>query len=426
MADRPRILVADDEELERRALRRILSDLDAEVVEAENGRLAVELAERLPIDLAFLDIRMPGMGGLEAARELRRHQPALRVVFLTAFDSFDFAREALRIGVDEYLVKPADPQDVRESALRALSLADSAKTAAEMGAATLGERARALQLLEAELARSFSRNDADTARLDPWLSLRGLSGAPRFVAALRAVSGLRPDSRTCGGLKDAGAASFIEAKRLAALTSGTLKDLGLAVVAAASELTEGLVLVFAVGPGAENPLEALLSVARRAERELSLRIRVAVSDRRPDERSPLFVAVTEALPLAPPGGLPLLIDGASWREVEQRQGDFVERAFAYLRSDLSKDSSLAETAEAVGCSPYHLSRLFTQRTGDTFTRAYARLKVDAAKVLLTSGKYSVKEVGALVGFRDQAYFARVFKRLEGLLPTDYRARSSTE
>ena len=109
------ILVADDEALERRALSQILSQIpnhEVDLIEAANGRQAVERALSENPEIALLDIRMPGMTGLEAARILREKLPQLRIVFVTAFDEFDYAREAIRLDVDEYLLKPAAPQEV--------------------------------------------------------------------------------------------------------------------------------------------------------------------------------------------------------------------------------------------------------------------------------------------------------------------------
>lgn len=447
MADRARILVADDEELERRALRRILAELgeDVEIVEAENGRLAVEVAERLRIDLAFLDIRMPGMSGLEVAKVLRASQNGLRIVFLTAFDTFDFAREALRIGVDEYLVKPAEPAAVLDTATRALELLRSARNEAERERAALGDRARALSLLEAELGRSFSRGDADPEHLDAWLELRGQSEAPRFSAALRvsrefhatemgrhSAGRSAEDTHSAGEMRSLAAAS--DGKRLAALSAALLRDEGYAVIAAPVTARPGDVFLLAAGDAAADPSEVLGTLVKRAAADLSLRIRCVAAPGPQDYRVPLFEIVSEALVLAKPGAEPLVLArresdrcdvAAGTAAAEIGGAAFVERALAFLRADLSRDRSLADAATAAGCSSYHLSRLFPQRTGDTFTRAYARLRVDTAKSLLATGKYSIKEVGKLVGFADQAYFAKVFKRLEGHTPAEFRARLSS-
>lgn len=108
------LLIADDEHLEREALDLMVrkSSLPFRTIKVRNGREAVEVVQTNDIDIALLDIRMPGISGLEAAKRIAEIAPRCRIVFLTAWDSFDFAQEALRIGAKDYLVKPATVQQV--------------------------------------------------------------------------------------------------------------------------------------------------------------------------------------------------------------------------------------------------------------------------------------------------------------------------
>jgi AraC-like DNA-binding protein len=103
----------------------------------------------------------------------------------------------------------------------------------------------------------------------------------------------------------------------------------------------------------------------------------------------------------------------------------VERALAYMHAHLAENLSLADVAAAVGSAPSHLSRLFSRQGGETFVHVFHRLRIAAARDLLRSGQYRVKEVCAMVGFRDQAYFSRVFRKYEGTNPANYWKRSGS-
>jgi len=105
-SDRIRLLIVDDEPPARERLRRLLGDLrDVAVVgEAGNGREAVELCARLAPDVVLLDIRMPGMDGIEAARHLTALQSPPAVVFTTAYD--EHALDAFEAHAVGYLLKP--------------------------------------------------------------------------------------------------------------------------------------------------------------------------------------------------------------------------------------------------------------------------------------------------------------------------------
>jgi two-component system, response regulator PdtaR len=103
---RIRIVIADDESIIRMDLREILTQLGYDVVaEASDGRAAVELTERLRPDLVILDIKMPGVDGIEAAELITRSGIA-PVVLLTAYSEQSLVGRAKRAGVTGYLVKP--------------------------------------------------------------------------------------------------------------------------------------------------------------------------------------------------------------------------------------------------------------------------------------------------------------------------------
>lgn len=104
-----RLLLVDDESPARIRLRNLLDDIAAEVptmvvAEADDGHRALELVQRQPCDIALVDIRMPGMDGIEFARHLSRLPDAPAVIFVTAFDQY--AVSAFELAALDYLVKP--------------------------------------------------------------------------------------------------------------------------------------------------------------------------------------------------------------------------------------------------------------------------------------------------------------------------------
>lgn len=110
-----KVLVVDDEPLEREAISYILGHERPEVKvvgEAGSGRAALELTRKLRPDIVFMDIQMPGVSGLEATQALKELAPEMKVVVLTAYDEFDFAQRALKLGASDYLLKPARPAEI--------------------------------------------------------------------------------------------------------------------------------------------------------------------------------------------------------------------------------------------------------------------------------------------------------------------------
>ncbi|MDX2646155.1 response regulator transcription factor [Streptomyces sp. PA03-1a] len=116
-AAKTRILLADDHALVRRGVRMILDDEpDLTVVaEAGDGAEAIEQARAHELDLAVLDIAMPRLTGLQAARELSRLRPGLRILMLTMHDNEQFFFEALRAGASGYVPKSVADRDLVEA-----------------------------------------------------------------------------------------------------------------------------------------------------------------------------------------------------------------------------------------------------------------------------------------------------------------------
>ncbi len=117
-----RILLADDHALVRRGVRRIL---DSEpglrvVAEAADGAEAVELARTHELDLAILDVAMPRMTGLQAARELSRRYPRLRILMLSMHDNEQYFFDSLKAGASGYVLKSVADQDLLDACHAAL------------------------------------------------------------------------------------------------------------------------------------------------------------------------------------------------------------------------------------------------------------------------------------------------------------------
>ncbi len=112
-----KLLIADDEQLERDALKYIISksiDSIIDIEEAKNGREAISKVLVSKPDIVILDINMPGINGIEAAWKIREKNSDVIIVFLTAFHQFDYAHEAIKIGVDDYIIKPSSEKRIIE------------------------------------------------------------------------------------------------------------------------------------------------------------------------------------------------------------------------------------------------------------------------------------------------------------------------
>jgi DNA-binding NarL/FixJ family response regulator len=118
-----KILLADDHTIVRQGLARLLEDRDDMKVvgEAVNGRLAVEKAKELKPDVVIMDIAMPVMNGIEAAKRIRKHLPETKILILSMYSHEHYIHELLEAGVSGYLLKDSSGRDIIKAIYAAIN-----------------------------------------------------------------------------------------------------------------------------------------------------------------------------------------------------------------------------------------------------------------------------------------------------------------
>ena len=123
-----RILIADDEGIMLESLKNIIHRNFGEAYEvatAKSGRAAIELAESFHPDIIFMDIQMPGINGIQAIKEIRKFNSTALIYVISAYDKFDYAKEAISLGVERYLMKPIAKNTVISIVEEAVEKVDS-------------------------------------------------------------------------------------------------------------------------------------------------------------------------------------------------------------------------------------------------------------------------------------------------------------
>lgn len=459
-----RILVADDEALERKALLKILGEAELQeplqIIEAANGIEALERARLENPNIAFLDIRMPGMDGLEVARSLSDFPDPPEIVMITAYDHFTYARTALRFGVREYLLKPAAASDVLSALLKSICAIIERREERALQQAAHGIAENLKNTLQNSISMGLKTGNIDAAELQ---RLAMLEFPQRdWIGITLAADICRPtETRVLPSI-----AAHAFPRSFSALAERFLaEDLGLppqlSWLFTTSQRSDSdndspdtvyepsanaLLLLFAEN-GADGvsaaPTRQLLL---RAEELARSRIGAFYERCRDSIIGPLRIGlsvgsqegIAEALSTArialdlSNSRLPVLflrsipssfIDGE--RIAEGFGGGLLSsRALSWLRENFMGSIGIEAAAQALSMSPSHLSRVLKREIGMSFGETLARIRVARAKSLLASGR-SAKEAGLLTGFRDQSYFTKVFLKFEGVLPSQYGSHAHT-
>ncbi len=192
------LLVVDDEQGMRQLLSLVFGRAGHRVRAAENGRRAVEALREEPADLIVSDVKMPDMGGIELLREARQLLPDVGVIMMTAFASVETAREAFKLGADDFIQKPFDVDELKlivEKTLERLTLRkenESLKTENEALIKTQRERGRLDQIIGRSARMQAVYQMIETvAAVQSTVLITGESGTGKELVA-RAIHNLSP------------------------------------------------------------------------------------------------------------------------------------------------------------------------------------------------------------------------------------------
>lgn len=407
------VIVADDEEELREAVCTMIpwEEFGFRLVgSASNGLDALQLVEKHGPDLLLTDIRMPFISGIELARQVRELHPATSIAFLSGYDDFEYAKQAIRYNIVSYMLKPLTVKGLGDE-LKIIRgklderLARFRQSAPPAGAPDAG-------LLAALV-------------LDPCPDPDG--GAALEDCALR-----------CGLLKDRGE-RFSCAVMVSTLLDGdggvvtepsfaaSVDRLAAQYFRSASFFAPGKAVTVLLGFSAEFEESLYIlagEVPQMARRALGRRCRMGVS-RTVHALSDLPDAYREAMEALRQGDR--TEDGAQFigdLEPAAKGGSLLcRRALETLDQHYADPGlSLVSLSELLDVSPNHLSACMKKYAGESFINTLIRKRMEAAQTLLTTTSLKIRDVAERCGYTDQHYFSYCFKKYCGESPNALRRR----
>lgn len=440
-----RLLIADDEPIEREGLEcmveRYLPDT-FEFIHAANGRMAIEYAEKYRPHIAIMDINMPGIGGLEALREMKERLPGTRFIVVTAYDYFAYAQEALSLGAKEYILKPAKREQLIAVFQR---LVREIEQESESRARELELRDKVSQLLpvaENELALMLMLDhsaDASTAQLADWLGTPLQQGSAIVIAYngeayapmknkiydhLRSFIKSHGPGSVVSPLIDRHMAIFLHKPAISEHDWRRQTKQWAEQLSQVSEQTLGLKASIGIGSlhsGADgfrtSYYEAVFASTLPERTETVCHFdELKQQNGQPSSAS----ATTEWTGAAVQQSYVASALRQMREQREEQTLSVLDRAKQYIMENFTEDLSLEDVADVVHLNPHYFSKIFKQQCGETFIDYVTRLRIEKAIALIRSTPLSLKEVCFEVGYKDPNYFSRVFKKITGVSPTAYK------
>lgn len=494
-----KLIIAEDEEKLKRGLCNFIPwpELGFEVIAAfSDGKEVLDYLSQHSVDVVFTDIQMTDVSGLEIAKFVHEHQRACKVVVISGYKEFSYARQAIEYKVEHFLIKPVDTDEIGRvftELKRRLDREQQLEHTFQKERDLVEEILPFLQeQLFVDLAIGAILSDQELERR---LRLAGLQLAPACSAALTTIY--------VSDYEKAAAASTLGKDQLKNALAHILREqsgpimqyiifnqqqhftlLSIALESQALEefrhqlkqqleeareifadffglafsishegychhlfeisplfqqavgtgsgqqpwgfayLIEKLKLVLSkLNDGNGEPVQPIWSSYMREISQLPF-----------DKQHSLFLQLLPSLSdyaglnttgtgddSQPKTGQQLLsriFQGVA-ADPEKSSNIMIEKAKQYIEMNYHQDLSLDDVASRVFLNPIYFSRFFKRETGEKFIDYITRLRMKKAIALLIENKYKVYEISAMVGYRSDKYFAKLFKQYTGYSPRDY-------
>lgn len=413
------VVVADDEDELREAVCTMIpwQELGFCLVgSASNGLDALQLVEKHEPDLLLTDIRMPFISGIELARQVREVRPTTSIAFLSGYDDFEYAKQAIQYNIISYMLKPLTAQG-------------------------LGKELQAIRgKIDAQFA-TFRQATAQTDGQDPCAALlmslvlddyADPDGNAQAEAYARQCGLLRgPDDRPCYTVMASALLKEDGALDTAASFASSVNRLAAKYLRSVSFFSSGKVVSVLMGNPSdfEEYLHILADeIPQMADRVLGKRCRVGVS-RMVCTLNALHDAYREAMEAfrqrdRAEGGARFIGD---LEPAVKGGGLLCKRALETIDQHyMDPDLSLVSLSGMLDVSPNHLSACIKKYAGETFINTLIRKRMEVAQALLLTSGLRVREIAGRCGYTDQHYFSYCFKKYCGESPNSMRRRLDAE
>mgnify|MGYP001308178211 FL=1 len=432
-----KFLIADDEKYVRDSLRDIIKSAfkekekeQFEISEARNGREAIEIAERLRPDIIIIDIKMPGIDGLKAVQEIRNFLPYAYFIILTAYDYFDFAVEAVRNNVRDYILKPFDRVELREKIIEAVEEIQHEKEKRKKEIENQEKIYNLLPVMENELSYSIINDMLEVIDVKMYMEYLNVD----FTNAFCMVIELEKKSNDTDGYPEELRIQIGEHIKI--FLNQRCKTIG------SYRFTKNL--IYFIEMAFSNPkdwnetklkvINLALDVQMEVKKFFGLQIKIGLGkcydgiDKMYQSYQEAYRALKYPLQNTSIVHYEDIEHFMEYNQNEKLKSNYGEK-FAlfkmvkqYISDNLKENINLKDTAAKFNLSPYYFSRTFKKVFGCNFSEYLNLVRIDEAKKLLKDNSLSVKEICYMVGYSDPNYFSKVFKKYEGVTPTEYREK----
>lgn len=395
-----KLMIADDEPRIRRGLRKALiwERLGVEIVgEAEDGEVALKLAEETSPDIILLDICMPFLNGLDLIRKLNAVNRSFIIIIITGHDEFEYIQQSIKLKIFDYILKPVNKDKLKDSIIRAIQ---------EL--ALDREKRNYLNWMSRRLDDNIG--DIRQKFINKWLS-RDMD----FEDIVNELAFLNINIENNVGI--------ILIKVLSRFNTEVVskkwdsKHLKFAVINIAYEVLEEFEPIFYYIDNSENMMIACntrnnlewFNIGSEIEEKISTYLKVNVLlEQRTVINGIIGIKSTYEN----------MVNVISKKSMLK---PLILLTLKYIDTNyFLNDLSLETVAKEFNTNPSYLSRMIKQETGLSFIDYLINLRIKKAIFLMDDPTIKIYQVAEMVGYSNQHYFCKAFKKVIGVSPTEYR------
>lgn len=413
------VIIVEDELLVSIGLQNLVhwADLDMTIVGcAQNGKQGLELYREKKPDLILTDLKMPGMDGIEMIREIRKNDTETKIIVLTSYEEYELIREAFKLKVSDYILKlkmlPEDMETVIGKVRQELQEEQKHQQTKEAVpvpvTVSLVEKCKDYILGNCETLPDDVKDywELDKKQLQV-LELKLISLEKESLSKTRNVKEIQ--------------------KMTIDLIREILEEKNSGIIMEEKEACYVLVLLYDTESGEEEMENFLKNLLNRIQSLLKIYMNIGgvfgASEIRKEPK--VLGKLYEHAVIARKKADFLNLEYESYGEEKgfSSVNAETENAILYIREHYTSSTlSLSEVAHLVGMNKDYFSSLFKKDTGYGFVDYVNNMRIQKAKELLSTTNKKVYEVGMEVGFQDESYFSRVFKKSVGIRPKEYKNR----
>lgn len=398
-------IIVDDEQITRKGLIEFVdwSSLDIEVVgEATDGQEGLELCKKVQPEIAICDVRMPKMDGIELAKNIRFLLPQCKVIFLSGYSDTDYLKSAIKLKAVDYIEKPFNLVEFQELLKKTVDNLKQEKQKYLEDQRMKIKMEKSIPYFKNTLIASILQNEnIDKDKIQEGLDILNINFP-------------------------------LDAKYMCCILKSVNKNQHNEILEVVNKTGNRKGIYFISG---SNESEVIILLALRDNESFNginsfgNLILMTLNDTQKLSVSGAFGSVVSSIKEL----------NKSYEEAQEtikskgykakntiiiydpnKDKSIIRDIESYIQDNYQSNISINAIASSVYLTPQYLCKLYKKETGETVNDYITKVRIEQSKRLLRDRRYKLYEIAEKVGYNDANYYARVFKKITGLNPSEYR------